>query len=188
MLDGNTLGTGWKGHYSTGLLDALSTNLRSRRGRLPATAKMLILTAAHIRHSSHGLLYARSQNLARQLRDAYDRALEEVDLLVMPTLPTKAPRQPGPEVSVSRYLAMSDDMSQNTSPFNVTGHPAITLPCSTSGGLPIGMMLVGRPGEDATVLRAADAFERRIYSAPEPGAQPTAGELEKRQPNHRDGC
>ena len=52
------------------------------------------------------------------------------------------------------------EMVPNTSPFDVTGHPAITVPCGFSQGLPIGMMLVGRTGEDATVLRAADAYEK----------------------------
>ena len=48
----------------------------------------------------------------------------------------------------------------NTCPFNVTGHPAMTLPCGRSSGLPVGMMLVGRKWNEATVLRAAHAFER----------------------------
>ena len=55
-------------------------------------------------------------------------------------------------------------MIPNTAPFDVTGHPAITVPCGMSEGLPVGMMLVGRTGEDATVLQAADAFQRNVYS------------------------
>jgi Asp-tRNA(Asn)/Glu-tRNA(Gln) amidotransferase A subunit family amidase len=48
-----------------------------------------------------------------------------------------------------------------TRPFNFSGHPACALPCGfTEGGLPIGMQLVGRPFDEATVLRAADAFQR----------------------------
>jgi amidase len=51
-------------------------------------------------------------------------------------------------------------MLQNTTAANVTGHPAISVPCGLSQGLPVGMMLVGRYGEDATVLRTAHAFEQ----------------------------
>ena len=51
-------------------------------------------------------------------------------------------------------------MIANTGPFDVTGHPAITVPAGMSGGLPVGMMLIGRHWEDATVLRAADAFQK----------------------------
>lgn len=45
-------------------------------------------------------------------------------------------------------------------PFDVTGHPAVSVPAGMSQGLPVGMMLVGRHREDGTVLRAADAFQK----------------------------
>ncbi len=48
----------------------------------------------------------------------------------------------------------------NTGQFDNSGHPAISVPCGTVDGLPVGLMLVGRFGEDATVLRAAHAFEQ----------------------------
>ena len=51
-------------------------------------------------------------------------------------------------------------MNVNNCPFNVTGHPVMTVPSGLSEGLPVGMMLVGRRGEDATVMRAAHAFEQ----------------------------
>jgi amidase len=51
-------------------------------------------------------------------------------------------------------------MNINNCPFNVTGHPVMAGPCALSVGLPAGMMLVGRRGEDAIVLRAAHAFEQ----------------------------
>ena len=51
-------------------------------------------------------------------------------------------------------------MNANNCSFNVTGHPVMTVPCGLIEGLPVGMMLVGRRGEDATVLRAAHAFEQ----------------------------
>jgi amidase len=53
-------------------------------------------------------------------------------------------------------------MIPNTCPFDVTGHPAINVPCGMARGLPIGMMLIGRHGADATVLRAADAYQRHL--------------------------
>jgi amidase len=59
-------------------------------------------------------------------------------------------------------------MIVNTAPFDVTGHPAMNVPCAMSEGLPVGMMLVGRTGQDATLLRAADAFQRQVFSPPGP--------------------
>jgi amidase len=50
-------------------------------------------------------------------------------------------------------------MVLNTAPFDVTGHPAISVPCQPHGSLPIGMMLVGRHFADAAVLRVAAAVE-----------------------------
>jgi len=48
-----------------------------------------------------------------------------------------------------------------TRPFNFSGHPACSVPCGfASGGLPIGMQIVGRPFDEATVLRVADAYQR----------------------------
>jgi amidase len=51
-------------------------------------------------------------------------------------------------------------MLPNTCPFDVTGHPAMSLPCGLVDGLPVGMMLVGRKYEEATIYRAAWSFEQ----------------------------
>ena len=51
-------------------------------------------------------------------------------------------------------------MLPNTSPFDVTGHPAMSIPCGMSNGLPVGMMLVGRHWHESTIYQAAAAFER----------------------------
>jgi amidase len=50
-------------------------------------------------------------------------------------------------------------MIGNTCPFDASGHPAMSLPCGIADELPIGLMLVGKRYDEATVLRAADAFE-----------------------------
>ena len=51
-------------------------------------------------------------------------------------------------------------MIQNTPQANVTGHPAISVPCGVVDGLPVGLMVTGRHFDDLTVLRVADAVER----------------------------
>jgi len=52
-------------------------------------------------------------------------------------------------------------LTQYTRPFNLNGFPAITLPCGFSeDGLPIGLQIAGRPFDEATVLRAAHAYEQ----------------------------
>ena len=52
------------------------------------------------------------------------------------------------------------NMINNTPQFNLTGHPAISVPCGIHNGLPIGFQIVGRHYEDKTVLQVADALEK----------------------------
>jgi amidase len=169
MVAGNSMGTNWKGHYTTSLLDVYAHGRRARANDLSETTKLVILLGQYMQNRYHGHYYAKAQNLARTLKSAYDAALAECDLLVMPTLPMKPTPIPPPDASREEYTARALEMIPNTAPFDVTGHPAINVPCGTAGGLPIGMMLVGRTGEDVTVLRAADAFNRQ-FAAPPVGA------------------
>ena len=47
-----------------------------------------------------------------------------------------------------------------TLPFNVTGHPALSVPAGFAGGLPLGLQVIGRHGDEAGIVRVAAAFER----------------------------
>jgi amidase len=53
-------------------------------------------------------------------------------------------------------------MLTNTAAFDVTGHPGLSVPCGMSDGLPIGLMLIGRYFEDATLLRFGYAYEQSV--------------------------
>jgi len=176
MVAGNSMGTNWKGHYTTSLLDVYARGRLSRAQDLSETVKLTVLLGQYLQEAYHGRYYARAQNLARSLGAAYDAALADVDLLVMPTLPLKATKIPQRTDQLEIYVARALEMIVNTCPFDVTGHPAMNVPCAMSAGLPVGMMLVGRMGMDATVLRAADAFQRGVFSPPAPPAQSTARE------------
>ena len=114
----------------------------------------------YVQERYHGRMYAKAQMLRRGLRDSYDNALGHFDLLAMPTTPMKA-HEYQRDLGTQGTLAHGWDMLDNTAPFDMTGHPAISIPCGKSDGLPIGLMLVGRHFEDATVLRAAHAFEQQ---------------------------
>jgi amidase len=63
-------------------------------------------------------------------------------------------------------------MIGNTAPFDVSGHPACSVPAGLSDGLPVGMMIIGKHFDDATVLRVAHAFEQAVGGFPTPGTQP----------------
>jgi amidase len=160
MVRGNSMGTNWKGHYSTSLLDAYARGRISRADDLSDTVKLVVLLGQYMQDRYHGRYYAKAQNLARILTQSYNDALQTVDLLVMPTLPMKATRIPPADSPREERVARALEMIANTCPFDVTGHPAMTIPCGLSSGLPVGMMLVGKKWHEATVLRAAHAFER----------------------------
>lgn len=69
---------------------------------------------------------------------------------------------PTAQSPVVGYVGPANDMFGNAAPFNATHHPALSLPCGVTNGLPIGLMLVGRHFDEATVLRAAHAYEQRV--------------------------
>ena len=160
MVAGNSMGTNWKGQYITSLLDFYGRSRRVRANDLSDTVKLVLLLGQYMQDNYQGRYYAKAQNLSRVLTAAYDEALRQVDLLLMPTLPLKATLLPPPNASREDYVARALEMLANTCPFDVTGHPAVTVPAGMSEGLPVGMMLIGRQWEDGTVLRAADAFQK----------------------------
>jgi aspartyl-tRNA(Asn)/glutamyl-tRNA(Gln) amidotransferase subunit A len=90
------------------------------------------------------------------LRD-YDRAFERVDAVAMPTSPVAAFRL-GERVADPLQMYLIDVFTVSA---NLTGLPAISIPCGfTTGRLPIGLQLTGRRFDEATLLRVADAYER----------------------------
>jgi amidase len=159
MVKGNSMGTNWKGHYTTSLIDAFGRGRRARVNDLADTVKLTMLVGEYMRRTYGGRHYAKGQNLGRSLRAAYDAALEQVDVLVMPTLPMLPTPLPAPDASREEYIGRAFEMVQNTAPFDVSGHPAISVPCQPAGSLPIGLMIIGRHFADATVLRVAAAAE-----------------------------
>ncbi len=109
-----------------------------------------------------------ARNLALELAAAYDAALADVDVLVMPTLPVVAFDIPSGSASAAEVMAYSVGLMPNTCPFDVTGHPATSVPAGLSDGLPAGLMIVGRQLADATCLRVAQAYEDVAGGFPAP--------------------
>ncbi len=77
----------------------------------------------------------------------------------MPTLPIKATPIPGPGASITEIVTRAFEMLGNTAQLDVTGHPAMSIPCGLGDGLPIGLMLVAKDYGEGTIYRAAAAFE-----------------------------
>jgi amidase len=158
MMKGNGMGTNWRGLYTTSLLNAHSA-WKHRADELSDSLKITMLLGQYFTKHYRGHFYAKAQNLSRKLRAAYDAALANYDLLLMPTLPVKATPLPAADAPRSLYLQRAFEMIPNTAPFDATGHPAMTLPCGMSDGLPVGLMLIGKHFDESTIYRAAAAFE-----------------------------
>ncbi len=133
---------------------------RQRANELPETVKIMLMATEFLRRE-HGYHYvAKGTNQVRRLRAEYDDALTKVDLLLMPTTPMKASPLPPADVDPATSLDLAFGPATNTMPFNNTHHPAMSVPCGMSEGLPVGMMLIGRHFEESTIYRAAHAFEQ----------------------------
>lgn len=112
-------------------------------------------------------------DLAKARRDI-NKVFERVDLLIAPTHPILQPAISGLAGNIEKDLEIGTLSNRNNSPFDVYGSPAISVPCGfTSGGLPIGLQIVGKHGSEATVLQLAYAYEQATdwHKRRPPGAE-----------------
>jgi aspartyl-tRNA(Asn)/glutamyl-tRNA(Gln) amidotransferase subunit A len=100
--------------------------------------------------------YQKAQQVRTLIKQDFDRAFERFDLLFTPTSPTVA-FEIGAKTEDPLAMYLSD---VGTIPVNLAGLPAISLPAGFQDGLPIGLQIIGKPFDEATILRAAFAFEQ----------------------------
>ena len=162
MMKDNGHGFNWKGLYVTSMVD-YHAGWHERADELSETLKITMVLGEYFIRHYRGHFYAKAQNLSRQLTAAYDAAFADYDLLLMPTLPLTATPLPEPGASVEEVVTRAFEMLPNTCPFDCTGHPAMSVPCGTVDGLPVGMMLIGKHWDEATIYRGAYAFEQSIH-------------------------
>ncbi|HKV55557.1 MAG TPA: amidase [Candidatus Binataceae bacterium] len=161
LMYGNGVGYHFRGYYDTALASALGRFRKVQGDDLPPTVKMVLLVGSYLNSRYHGRLYAKAQNLRVATRQAYDAVLQKVDAIVMPTTPMKALRYQ-PNLRPGEVVRRGWSMLGNTSVFDMTGHPSLSLPCAMSAGLPVGLMLTGRHFDEMTLLRIADVYERKL--------------------------
>jgi len=102
--------------------------------------------------------YKKAQQVRTLIRQDFDQAFQQVDVLVAPTAPTPAFKI-GEKTDDPLQMYLSDIF---TVPVNLAGIPGITIPCGfSSGGLPIGLQIIGKPFGEETLLRVAYAFEQQ---------------------------
>jgi amidase len=159
MLDGNGYGLGADGLYDPELIAHFARQRVAKADELASVIKATALCGHYGLNALGGVSYAKARNLLPQVRAAYDAALTQYDLLVMPTVPATANTLPEGSPQELALLGLMVGKATNTSPIDITGHPATSVPAGLVDGLPVGMMIVGKRFDDATVLKVADAFE-----------------------------
>ncbi|KAL2213216.1 amidase signature enzyme [Sarocladium strictum] len=132
----------------------------------------IMLSELYARTTAKPGLEAKAHRKAFELRVAYDHALAQVDVLIAPCAPTVAVPHPKPaevdgkKTPILERLGAAVGATSNTCPFNITGHPAMSVPCGFATDtahpdvkLPIGMQIIGRRWRDEDVIKAAAIFE-----------------------------
>lgn len=154
----NGMGFNWNGQYDIALLNK-QIGWRDQADLLSAPLKLCMFVGQYGLERYHGRYYAKAQNIRRRVIASYERALDRYDLLVMPTLPIVS--QPLPEAGcpMPEFVHRALEMLGNTVPQNITGHPAMTVPCGLVDDLPVGLMLVGRRYSESTLYQAAAVLE-----------------------------
>jgi amidase len=153
-----------KTYYPASLIAAVNKMWASQADVLAPRSKLLLIAAEVSRRHYHGRVYAKAQNVRPTYVKAYDAALADVDVLVMPTCLMTAPKNHTPgsylEAVEDNLTMMHRSGSRNTMPFNYTGHPALALPVGkSSAGLPVSLQLVGRFFDDPLLMRVAYAYQ-----------------------------
>ncbi|WP_027929238.1 amidase [Amycolatopsis thermoflava] len=174
MIDGNAFGMNVEDFYDPELITHFARQRGSHAAQLSSTVKLVGLSGRYTFEVGGGKYYAMARHLARELRDAYDAALSRHDVLIMPTLPYTAKEIPPADVSLGEYLHTALSMVGNCAPFDVTGHPACSVPAGLVAGLPAGLMIIGRRFDDATVLRVAHTHEQVTGGFPAPPVTATS--------------
>jgi amidase len=159
MMFGDGFGLSRPDLYVTSLMDKLH-GWELRAQELSETTQVITTLGVYIKKYYGNRYYGKAMNLTRRLIEAYDSALKQYDLLLMPTLPMKPTPFPAPDATREQVIGHALEMIGNTAPFDISHHPAMTVPCGMVDGLPVGLMLVGKHWDEPTVYKAAYAFEQ----------------------------
>jgi amidase len=170
VLQTGFLGAFARTYYPTSIVSALGRLNQTELDAMPQRKKMNLIVGEYSRRNFQGAVYAKGHNVRAGIIAQFDAALQEFDVLAMPTCVTVAPRYDDPPTDRLEAMAYGLDLSKrptasavlNTQPYNYTGHPALAVPCGKANGLPVSLQLVGRFYEDPLLLQAAYAYQHAV--------------------------
>jgi aspartyl-tRNA(Asn)/glutamyl-tRNA(Gln) amidotransferase subunit A len=138
--------------------DLLDLYMKTREEGFGSEVKRRVMLGTYVLSAGYyDAYYGKAQAVRTLIKQDFDAAFEEVDFIVTPVTPTPAFKF-GEKSNDPLQMYLSDIFTISA---NLAGLPAIAVPCGFSrDGLPIGMQLIGKPFDEATVLRAAYAYEQ----------------------------
>jgi aspartyl-tRNA(Asn)/glutamyl-tRNA(Gln) amidotransferase subunit A len=143
--------------YAAGADDLLENYLRSRgEGFGPEVKRRIMLGTYALSAGYYDAYYVKAQQVRTLIKGEFDRVLADVDALVAPTSPSVA-FPIGAKVDDPLLMYLNDAC---TLPVNIAGLPGVSVPCGLADGKPVGLQVIGRAFDEATILRVADAYER----------------------------
>ncbi|MBA1342421.1 MAG: Glutamyl-tRNA(Gln) amidotransferase subunit A [ANME-2 cluster archaeon] len=119
--------------------------------------RRIILGTFSLSTGYHDKYYLKALQVRTLVKQDFDRAFKDVDVLIAPTMPMPAFRIGELVDPLSQYLA-----DVNTVPINLAGVPSVSVPCGSTDGLPIGMQIIGRYFDEPRILGVAAAVERSL--------------------------
>ncbi|MBC7229398.1 MAG: Asp-tRNA(Asn)/Glu-tRNA(Gln) amidotransferase subunit GatA [Actinobacteria bacterium] len=151
-----------------GAADMMEMYGRTRAAGFGAEVKRRIMLGTYALSAGYyEAYYGQAQKVRTLIIADFDAAFRSFDVLVSPTSPTPA-FELGEKVEDPLSMYLSDVC---TIPVNLAGIPAVNIPCGLDGGLPVGLQIMGRVLDEATLLRVARALEEALdfRAAPDPG-------------------
>jgi aspartyl-tRNA(Asn)/glutamyl-tRNA(Gln) amidotransferase subunit A len=122
----------------------------------PEVRRRIMLGTYALSAGYYDAYYKRAQQVRTLIRRDFQQVFEQVDILAAPTTPTVAFKiAEKTDDPLAMYL---EDVF--TLPISLSGLPGLVVPCGFSEQMPVGLQLVGRPFDEATLLRAGDAYQR----------------------------
>ena len=145
------------GHRNKEAKDMLSMYYETRReGFGPEVKRRIMLGTYALSAGYYDAYYLKALKVRTLIKQDFEKAFKKCEVLISPTSPTAAFKI-GEKAADPLSMYLSDIA---TIPVNLAGLPAISLPCGSSNGLPIGFQIMGKAFDEETVLRAAFAFEQ----------------------------
>lgn len=175
-LVGNMLRTEGGSHGHMGYIDAdrvhaFATTRRAQSRELNPYVKCWTIASRYLMERYMNVPFARLHNARLQSRRRISELLEHWDLLITPTIPFTAPELPQAPTPIADLLADSKaSVAFNTSPLNMSGHPAVAVPgLYDAHGLPASVQVVAGHFDEYTAFRAAFALEEH-FGGRKPGS------------------